>query len=184
MLLLEEKDRFAYGLEGEKAVADYIRKFGWNVRINEVGKDGCEPKHNLIGGDIYIEWQNTRAHPTNPIERQKWLKLDVKRGTFIAQKSLEHFQGQFYCLIPKGDITDIENARIIRRGTILSYIKDIPSEKYIIGPSGDKGLRFGRIKKYMILKDFVTHLVKLRLLNADFTSKEFWSKHMTFDMVE
>ncbi len=91
--------------------------------------------------------------------------IDIRFGTFISEKSLEQYKGNYYILTPKGDISEegIKNAMVIKNSTIKSYFQPVQEDRMTTGPSGTKGYRFNRIKNFMRLEDFIIELAKVLL---------------------
>lgn len=125
---------------------------------------------NLLNGDLLIDWGNITKRNNNIYKRKnipedsEYIKVDVRVGTFMSDTSIENFKGNFYILIPEGDIDDIGNVRVISRRTIKSYYNTC-------GPRLDKftnsmGLRLKkRLRNECSLDEFCLRLINAKLCN-------------------
>lgn len=171
------KELLEYGLKGEEAVLNYLTSFGFDVVQNRVDPEiKSTIINNLKYGDITIHINDTLR-----------FAFDVKRGLFVSETSINRFIGQFYILIPKGDIDDIENARVVKNSTIKRYFKNTPRKFVQTGPSGQTGYRFTKLKNYVLLEDFVANLIKrLVILKHTYSpgERDSWSEYLqTFNKV-
>ena len=87
-----------------------------NSKIVRIFKQLQEAKgEGVLEIDLFIDWEpeypNHYRQPTHNSkglpEDVKFIKFDVRVGTFISEKSLTGFKGNFYMLIPNGDVDDI-----------------------------------------------------------------------------
>ena len=165
MDLKTRESRIQYGFEGELAVKQYFSEYGIKLHHNIVDAEDDEGRKNQIfsnmkrGDLVYSYGENGR----------ELFKFDVKRGQIISEKSLRFFRGQFFILIPEGNIEDIENSRVIWRRTAENYINKATegwTRKYVQLQSGDKGYRFlNKLRRETTLSDFVNRLVKFIIMN-------------------
>jgi hypothetical protein len=175
---MTKEERIKYGIEGELAIKGYFESFGINLHHNLVmAEPGTveffkQVYYNMNHGDLIM----TRRDFNSEIEphKQSLFKIDVKRGVMITNKSLNNFRGQFFFLIPNGDLNNIENTRVIWRRAVESYISKAtnnfdPNVKKVIHLQGDEyGYRLtNKLYREMDLKDFRERLVKRIITNPD-----------------
>lgn len=150
----------AYGNEAEEKVLEYMRSFGLDVTRRYVIPDDKKSIYeNLRYGDLVLK-MNDSGHVIN---------FDVKRGLFISKKSLDSYKGAFYILIPKGDLDDIKNARVVKRSTVCNYFLQVEEGRYHKTTNGTIGYRFTKLKNYMTLEKYVVNFVKtIVIMNNDY----------------
>lgn len=154
-----DEARLNYGDEAENAVINYFKKFGISIE-----------KRLAISGDVKSIYENMKLGDLKlkfGDEPERYLNFDVKRGCFISDNSIKNYKGQFFILIPKGDINNIEKAKVVKSSTIRRYYSNIPAESRHTGLSGDKGYRFTKLKNFILLEEFVTELIKRLYILGD-----------------
>lgn len=159
-------DLYEYGQEAEDAVINYFKEFGLNPERREIIQgDAKSIIDNMKFGDLYI------THPGH--YRDRVFNFDVKRGCFISDKSINNYRGQYYILIPGGDLTDIGKARVVKSSTIKRYYNNIPLNDRLLynkkfsSPSESDGYRFTMIKNHILLEDFIPEVVKRLIILND-----------------
>jgi len=167
----------SYGKEAEKAVLQYILE---NSGFHTVRTQSCEddriktiqdnvlfttPLFRLKAGDILIYFE----------EKQGPIKINVVRGTWISDKAISSFHGNFYCLFPDGDISDPSQARIIMKKTIDTFYRACKKNGKISEMIGVKsGYRYNKVQKFITLQDFIVFLIKLKILGYTGESMEYY----------
>lgn len=165
--MIEFSDRLKYGLEGELAVKEYLESKGLNIYHNQIESEPGEPnffnevRYNTVHGDLFI--MSNRAESSQK-HQTSIFRIDVKRGSFIAKKSLDMYKGQFYFLIPGGDITQIENTRVIWRRTVVNHVHNVTNswrQSYEEIRPGEIGFRLSKpLRLEMSLKEFTNRFIK------------------------
>src|SRR6056297_3677036 len=123
---MTKEERIKYGTAAEVAIKEYFDSFGIHMHHNvvtaEPGTDEFfkQVYYNMNHGDLIMTRRN--FNPELAPHKQSLFKIDVKRGVIITNKSLNNFRGQFFFLIPGGDLDNIENTRVIWRRAAASYI--------------------------------------------------------------
>lgn len=168
-----KEERIKYGLEAEIAVKNYFNDYGVKLIHNIVDAPEGEERKN----QIFSNMKNGDLCYRN--KERNLFRIDVKRGQMISEKSLRFFRGQFFILVPNGNIDDIENSRVIWRRTVENYVNKAThswNENYDILPSGEKGYRLiNPLKKETTLSDFVNRFIKHIIINPSLEmSKEFY----------
>ena len=168
---MTKEERIKYGFEGELAIKNYFDSFGIHMYHNLVTAPKGTDKffrqvyYNLDHGDLIMTRKN--YDPKLEPHKQSLFKIDVKRGVMITNKSLNNFRGQFFFLIPDGDLDHIENTRIIWRRAASAYISKAtnnfdPQVRRVIHLRNDEyGYRLTKkLYREMNLKDFRERLIK------------------------
>lgn len=185
---MTKEEIIKYGTAAEVAVKEYFDSFGihmyHNVVTAEPGTDDFfkQVYYNMNHGDLIMTRRN--FDPEIEPHKQSLFKIDVKRGVMITNKSLNNFRGQFFFLIPNGDLENIENTRVIWRRAATSYITKAtnnfdPQVKRVIHLRDDEyGYRLTRkLYREMNLKDFRERLIKRIIAHPedlDHGSTEFY----------
>lgn len=175
---MTKEERLQYGIEGELAIKEYFESFGINLHHNlvtaEPGTNDFfkQVYYNLNHGDLIMTRRD--FNPDIEPHKQSLFKIDVKRGTLISEKSLKDYRGQFYFLIPNGDLDNIEDTRVIWRRTAQSYITKATNgfdhnHKKVIHLRGEEyGYRLTKqLYRELSLKDFRERLIKRIITNPD-----------------
>lgn len=157
-MLNTKEERLQYGMEGEIAVKNYFQEYGINLEHNLVDAEDDEGRKNQIFSNM------KRGDLTFKYGNMELFRFDVKRGQIISEKCLRFYRGQFFILIPEGNLENIESSRVIWRRTVQNYVQKATedfSRKYVQLPSGEKGYRFtNKLRRETTLSDFVNRIVK------------------------
>jgi len=175
---MSKEERIKYGFEGELAIKNYFDSFGIHMHHNLVTAPKGTDKffrqvyYNLDHGDLIMTRKN--YNPELEPHKQSLFKIDVKRGIMISKKSLNNFRGQFFFLIPKGDLNNIENTRVIWKRTAQSYIGKVtnnfdPKNKSVIHlRDNEYGYRLRKkLYRELSLKDFRERLIKRIIVHPE-----------------
>lgn len=162
-------ERLQEGRVVENLIENYMRSFGFEVFNRKVDQN-----------DIKSIFENLKFGDTIIRTKYNEILFDEKYGSFISEKSIKGFQGNYYIITPNGDISEegIRNARVIKNSTIKSYFNKVSPSKYKTAKSGDKGYRFNYIKNYLTLEEFMIQLVKFELLDDNYSNKITWLKSL------
>lgn len=188
---MTKEERLKYGLEGELAIKEYFESYGINLHHNlvtaEPGTDEFfrQVYYNLDHGDLIMTRKD--FNPEIEPHKQSLFKIDVKRGVLISEKSLNNYRGQFYFLIPNGDLDNIENTRVIWRRAVQSYVNkatdgfDHNHKKVIHLRGKEYGYRLTKqLYREMNLKEFRERLIKRIITEPDILSQGGPSLYRTF----
>lgn len=158
-----------YGLEAEKVVLDYIQEYSGIENDHHKPSKGREDYFKLSAqrgsyGDIAMDINDTKLY------------INVVRGTWVSHSSLSRYKGHFYCMFPNGDISDPSKGRVVLNSTIKGFNstckKNNKQDTYV----ADKpGFRYGGMKAYVTLDDFLVHVTKSIIMNISPKDKDFWS---------
>lgn len=175
-------NKFRYGLEGELAVKEYFKHHGFEVEHHTVITPphqrayADEVKNKIKHGDLMLRFGDLT------------LGFDVIRGSLITKRSIDVFNGNFYILIPNGDLNALDDARVLWRKTVANYVtkatENWTNDKYIILGDGSTFKQFGyrltrRLRRETSLANFMSLLTKVVLLSSSIPPIYLY-KHLFF----